>query len=336
MAGLFLGMSTAIRVAGPLSGIMVGIYAFLSRGRKVIPALATYFGVGLVVAYLFWPALWQAPVQQYSKSVSKAMDFPWEGKVMFAGVDYEVTELPRYYLPTVLSLQFTETAMLVFFAGVVTTIFWLRRGRIKRLKVALIAFWFVAPVVAIVIVHPVIYDNFRHFLFITPPLFIFAAIGFQGLFDWIKKPVLSGSLVMLFLLPGLYWLITLHPYQYIYYNSLVGGVQGAFRRYEMDYWGTSYRAAIEYVNQIAPPDSRVIVLATDHLVTNFARPDLQIDEHRKLDETVMIPQAYIILTSRHNKDLDLYPQAAQLFSIERAGVTLAVVKKVENSGVAPP
>ena len=141
---------------------------------------------------------------------------------------------------------------------------------------------------------------------------------------------------MLLLLPNLYWLVTLHPYQYIYYNSLVGGVQGAFRRYEMDYWGTSYRAAIEYVNQVAPPGSRVVVLATDQLVSNFARPDLQIDEYRKLDETEAIPQAYVILTSRHNKDLDLYPEAPEVFSIKRAGVTLAVVKKLQNSGAAPP
>jgi hypothetical protein len=335
-ASLFLGLSTAIRVAGPLSGILIGAYALLCKGRKIIPAVVTYFGLGLLVAYLFWPALWKAPVQQYSKSVSKAMDFPWEGKVMFAGVDYEVTELPRRYLPTVLNLQFTETAMLMFLAGAVTTILWLRRKKIDWRKVALITVWFVAPVIAIVIAHPVIYDNFRHFLFITPPLFIFAAIGFQGLFDKIKKPVLSGGLVLLLLLPNLYWLVTLHPYQYVYYNSLVGGVQGAFRRYEMDYWGTSYRAAIEYINQVAPPGSRVIVLATDQLVSNFARPDLQIDEYRKLDDNEAIPQAYVILTSRHNKDLDLYPEAPQLFSIERAGVTLAVVKKVENSGVVPP
>jgi len=304
-------------------------YALLGKGRKAIPALATYFGVGLVVAYLCWPALWKAPVQQYSKSVSKAMDFPWDGKVMFAGVDYEVTELPRSYLPTVLSLQFTETAMLMFLAGAVTAVLWLRRGKLDWRKLALITVWFVAPVLAIVIIHPVIYDNFRHFLFITPPLFILAAIAFQALFDWLRRPVLSAAFVALLLLPNLYWLATLHPYQYVYYNSLVGGVQGAFRGYEMDYWGTSYRAAIEYVNQVAPPGSRVIVLGTDQLVSNFARSDLKIDEYRKLDLPENVQQAYLILSSRHNKDQDLYPSAPQVYAVERDGVVLAVVKWVQ-------
>ena len=47
--------------------------------------------------------------------------------------------------------------------------------------------------------------------------------------------------------------VHLHPYQYIYYNSFVGGVHGAFHNYELDYWGTSYYEAAEYVNQVASP-----------------------------------------------------------------------------------
>lgn len=335
-ASLFLGMSTAIRVAGPLSGFLVAAYLLLKKGRKVIPALVAYFSVALVVTYLFWPALWKAPFQRYTKSLSKAIDFPWEGKVMFAGVDYEVTDLPRSFLPTVLSLQFTETAMLMFLVGVVTAVVWSFRKRIDWRMVALIGVWLAVPVIAIVIVHPVIYDNFRHILFVIPPIFIFAAIGFQAVFDWFKRPLLSGAFVLLLLIPNLYWMVNLHPYQYVYYNSLAGNVRGAFRQYEMDYWGTAYREAIEFVNEVAPPSSRVIVLGTDQLVSNFARADLQIEEYRKLEETESVPQAYVILTSRHNKDLELYPDAPRLLSIERAGVILAVVKQIDPLGGSTP
>ena len=31
-------------------------------------------------------------------------------------------------------------------------------------------------------------------------------------------------------------LVRLHPYEYMFYNPLVGGLEGAARRYEMDYW----------------------------------------------------------------------------------------------------
>ena len=60
-------------------------------------------------------------------------------------------------------------------------------------------------------------------------------------------------------MPG--WLASfhLHPYQYIYYNSFIGGPQGAFRRYETDYWMTSFREATAYVNSVAPENARLIV-----------------------------------------------------------------------------
>ena len=76
-------------------------------------------------------------------------------------------------------------------------------------------------------------------------------------------------------------------------------------------------------------DLSVIVLGTDQLVSNFARPDLKIDEYRKLDLPENVQQAYVILTSRHNKDQDLYPSAPQVYAVERAGVVLAVVKWVQ-------
>ena len=39
-------------------------------------------------------------------------------------------------------------------------------------------------------------------------------------------------------------MVSLHPYQYVYYNRLVGGLAGANGRFETDYWGESYREAV--------------------------------------------------------------------------------------------
>jgi hypothetical protein len=53
--------------------------------------------------------------------------------------------------------------------------------------------------------------------------------------------------------PGVLGILTLHPYEYTYFNSLVGGTDGASRRYETDYWCTSYREAMELIGATAPP-----------------------------------------------------------------------------------
>jgi hypothetical protein len=41
--------------------------------------------------------------------------------------------------------------------------------------------------------------------------------------------------------------IQFHPYEYTYFNELVGGVSGGSMRYELDYWGASDKAALEWL-----------------------------------------------------------------------------------------
>jgi hypothetical protein len=37
----------------------------------------------------------------------------------------------------------------------------------------------------------------------------------------------------------------LHPNQYVYYNAFVGGVEGAQRKFNLDYWANSYAEAVQ-------------------------------------------------------------------------------------------
>jgi hypothetical protein len=36
----------------------------------------------------------------------------------------------------------------------------------------------------------------------------------------------------------------LHPDQYVYYNAFVGGIEGAQRKFKLDYWANSYAEAV--------------------------------------------------------------------------------------------
>ena len=42
----------------------------------------------------------------------------------------------------------------------------------------------------------------------------------------ISRATLRGLAAALLLIPGLVGVLTLHPYEYIFYNSLIGGVRG--------------------------------------------------------------------------------------------------------------
>ena len=116
-------------------------------------------------------------------------------------------------------------------------------------ETAFIAFVALFPVAAEVIAHGPAFSGMRHFIFVVPPLAVLAGIGFDTMFAWLqaRRHVLTMAafvaVALSFLWPASV-LIRLHPYEYLFFNSLVGGLQGAARTYDTDYWVNVMHAAV--------------------------------------------------------------------------------------------
>ena len=89
----------------------------------------------------------------------------------------------------------------------------------------------------------------RHFLFVLPVLAALAGIGFDAVLDrlaahgrWLAAGA-AAAICACFVWDGA-TLARLHPYENLSYNALVGGLPGAYRRYDMDYWFNSMPEAI--------------------------------------------------------------------------------------------
>ena len=85
------------------------------------------------------------------------------------------------------------------------------------------------------------FTGMRHFLFVVPLLAVLAGIGFDAILTALspRRWIAAGATAALALCAGTAMPASwsgLHPYEYLYYNQLVGGLEGAQRRYEMDYW----------------------------------------------------------------------------------------------------
>lgn len=336
VAGVFLGLTCSIRTLGPAAGGLIGLYIFAKHKRSSFSLLMAYCLVGAIVTYTTWPGLWDSPIKNFLESLSIASEFPWDGKVLFDGILYNIGTHPRSYMPVLLSIQFTFTALIAIIFGLILSIAGIINGKLNWAKVTILYLWFFTPFAFIMFAEPKIYDNFRHFLFIIPPLFTFAAIGLQSIFNQIKRPVFQAMVIFLLVLPNLFSLIKLHPYQYVYYNFLTDGVAGAFRKYEMDYWGTSYREATEYINQIAPQNAKIIVFGAPHLVETYAREDLEIEKYSKEIELNRDSPTFAILLSRYDKDTLIFPDAENIFLIERDGAIFAVIKDLTNINLSAP
>ena len=331
LAGIMLGLVTAIRPLGPAAGALVALYFLLKAGWISLPTLAAYFAIALLVTYLTWPSLWGSPIKTYIWSLSESSDFPWGGKVLFNGIDLELNQIPRSYMPKLMTLQFTETSLALFLAGLVVVVIQSFKQTVDWKSMLVLSTWAFLPLLAVIVFRPTLYDNFRHFFFILPPLFLIAGIGLQAILDRLRSPLWKTLVVALAIFPGVYGMITLHPYQYVYYNRLAGGLQGAFRRYEMDYWATSYREAIEFLNNTAPKRSKVIVWGPDQAVRKFARRGLVIREYHPEESSEIENADYAIISTRYNKDLYLFPEGKTILEIGRGGAVLTVVKQLQEA-----
>lgn len=310
-----LGFTTSIRVLGPFVAVFIAYYAFRKHGKHAILPLIIYGCIALIVMYLTWPYLWTNPIGHFIESIKVMSSYPWSGQVLFNGVEYSSTKLPYSYLPVLFGIQLTEPVWVLTLLGLFAAMI---GGREKRELIAWTVVWFVIPLLGFIFTHSPLYDNFRQIFFIVPPVFMLAGV----IFEKIKNVKWQLALMVLCLLPGVIDLIRLHPYEYIYYNRFAGDV---FRKYELDYWGTSYREAAKYLNETAPENALVWVDGPSHIFALYARSDIKVYsdyETKRADH-----YDYVVSTSRYNLDLTSYPDAKIIYEIKRYSGILSVIKQ---------
>ena len=136
---------------------------------------------------------------------------------------------------------------------------------------------------------------------------------------------------MALVLPGVYACIWLHPYQYIYYNELIGGVGGAFRKFDLDYSGTSFKEALRFINRNSEPNTDTfVIVGPRHLASVYARASLK-NNILGLYDNINSDSSeyyYVLFLTRGNADLNICANSKVVYSIERDGGTLSYIRKV--------
>jgi len=164
-------------------------------------------------------------------------------------------------------------------------------------------------------------------LFILPPLFLVAGLGLDALLERLRCPWAQVALLVFVILPGVAGIVSLYPYPYVYYNRLVGGTSGAFRQYEMDYWGTSFREVAEFLNQKADLGAEVLVWGPPTTIWRYTRPDILIYNSQQAHQPG--GAFYALANTRNDADLDVYPSAPIVYQVKKGGAILAVLRYIE-------
>jgi hypothetical protein len=322
-------LATSIRVIAPLAAVLIGMRLLLTRQWRAVLWMFPYGAVAILSIFITWPYLWEAPLERFIQVFILMSANPTSLAVLFDGQVHPSNYLPRIFLPENIAITISEA--LIPLAGLgLLTYFWQNRQKPKNLlEPALILLWFLIPVAYAVLRRAPMYDGFRHFFFIAPPLFIFAGMGVEKIIEtatrrrWVL-PVLALAL----LVPHYVSIANLHPYQYTYYNSFVGGTQGAFRLYETDYWLTCYKDAVEEANR-RPEITRLVVLREHYIAETYARPGLEVVSSRA-EGFYYKKGDYLLLTSRTNEDIMWFKTDPIIFSVGAQDLPFCTVKRLEQ------
>ena len=346
LPAILLGVTTSIRVLGPLAGLLVFIYFFIhimqdknlraSVSSRSIPdggqwlVLFTYGSIAIITMFITWPYLWENPITRFAEVLKLMSDNPTTLSVLFGGEVYRAGELPRRYFPFMLVTTLTEPVWILFGLGLVTGYWKLFTGPStlnKLTTLTLTLLWFVVLVLYVLIRRPSMYDGLRLFLFILPPIFIFVGLAFKYLFKLITPFWLRAGLLFVLLLPGLLGIFNLHPYEYTYYNSFVGGTSRAFRNYETDYWLTCYKESAQQLEENLKEPFHLYVHREGYIAGYYTSPETTVHELRGALNEVRSGD-YVLINTRTNEDRGVFKDAPVVLQVSRGDAVFCVTKEI--------
>jgi len=76
---------------------------------------------------------------------------------------------------------------------------------------------------------------------------VLAAVGWEYIISFRKRAFLLIILLIILMLKPAFWMIKNHPFQNVYFNEIVGGLNGAYSNYETDFLSFSGKQAMEWL-----------------------------------------------------------------------------------------
>jgi len=322
-----------------LAGLIVFGYFIVRILREKNPRtlkpwfmFVAYGLIAIIIMFITWTYLWESPISRVIEVLKLMSDNPTTLSVLFAGDVYRAGELPRRYLPFMLATTLTEPVWILFIGGIFIS-YWklitehslIKTNKLTTLTLTLL--WFILLVAYVLIRRPSMYDGLRHFLFILPSVFIFTGFTYEFLIEHIATSWLRAGLVLVLLLPGPVGIFKLHPYEYTYYNSFIGGTSHAFRNYETDYWLTCYKESVEELEESLAEPFELYVHREAYIAAYYANQNTHVDELRGALDQVRSGD-YVLVNTRTNEDRRVFKDAEPVLQIGRGDAVFCVIKRI--------
>lgn len=255
-----------------LGARVLGVFAMLLTGAAVIArrpnvrSLLYLAGYGVLVALLLplvWPVLWIDYIHIVRDAVIGTTTNPYYKSDLFRGQSISASHLPWDYVPTWIAITTPIVVLVLFVTGTGALLASLvKRPRdyvqgVRQDDLTVFA-WFFLPVIGCVALKPIMYDAWRHLFFVYPALVYVALLGLDAIIA--RAVVYAGKArrtrvyagvagpLVLGIAPVVTFMVQNHPFEHVYFNRLAGAdMKQVKQQYELDYWGLSYRKALEFI-----------------------------------------------------------------------------------------
>ena len=265
---IFSAIATDVRILGIFLIILFLFFFFIeylenkqfikNKIKTLIILITTYF----FFTYLFWPFLWTEPIKNFYLTFNYFKNFDiWNYSVFYLGEFIKGDNLPWHYIFTWIGVTMPINYLLLFIVGSVIVLvqFFNNFTRLdissknklwnnsnQKLDFFIFAFLLIPPL-AIIAFNSTIYGGWRHLYFIYPGIIYISSYAIYFLINLSKtnyKYFLSFTLLISIIF-NIKTLIDLHPFQNIFFNSLVKNKANDL--FEVDYWGLGNAEAMKSI-----------------------------------------------------------------------------------------
>ena len=202
------------------------------------------------------PALWRDPLC-ITDALALLARHPTYVATLFRGELVQWPNLPWDFVPTWMLITTPPVALAalgIVYAARLCAADW--RGALANSTARfglLIAACLILPIAAVIALNSNMYNGWRQAYFLYAPLCVLAAFGLRGLAALPKPRLRAGAfaLAALGLAVVAVQMVRLHPLQNLYFSPLADK-SALDDRWEMDYWGVSYKEALDALLKTQP------------------------------------------------------------------------------------
>lgn len=346
--GLFHAFACAILIDIRIMGFFVPVLTLIfltkdliciKRKAEIIKNLVFYLISLVLFIILFWPILWEGPIHHFLEAFREMREYDkWSGPILYLGENVSKNDLPWHYIPVWIMLTTPILYTISFLGGLFVSIkSTITRSKMLNAKQArnnwIFILWFFLPLLMVIILGSVMYNSWRHMFFIYPAFLLIALGGLFSLHKYLtqrsSRPLYRTINIFLIVVVSLSILGTIismikyHPHQNVYFNEIASqNMANIKKNFELDYWGLSYRPALEYI--LAHDDNDEIIIYVQNVPGKINRHLLPSTDQDRLIYTDKKRTANYFLSNYFGHPHD-YPYKKEIYSIMIGNAKIMVV-----------